>query len=357
MNVHLRPVVLFLILLFFTTTATAMSTFESGDSVIIREDVDNDLYIAGAEVTITGDVNGDLFAAGGLVTVLGNVSGDVMVAAGDVIIKGNVGDDGRIAAGKVAVYGNVEDDLMLAGGEVITSANTTIGGDLICSGNEMIILSTVKGDLRAEGDYLQLGGTISGDALIDVREYTQLTEGSIEGNKTHKVVPDTIRKEKPDKEERTGPGLLSIILWIMKYIFLLTVGAILILLMPQASNDIAANIQKAPLNCLIAGVLTIIGAILGSVILMITVIGIPLGLLILLLLIFTLLLAKIYTGLWIGQWLTWRYAKEYPPWKELATGLLILLILIELPWIGAVISTVATLLGIGSIYLTVKPEN
>ncbi len=352
---RLAPILLLILFLLLTGTASAMSTFESGDTITIDRNVDNDLYIAGGDILISGDVNGDLFAAGGLIEVRGNVSGDVMVAAGEVIIKGNVGDDGRIVSGKTAVYGNIEDDMMIAGSEVLTSANTTIGGDLLCSGNEMIILSTVKGDLEAKGDNLRMGGNILGDALIDVREYTEMSGARIEGNLTSETQKLQEQTDSRDKKEQSGLSFLTILLKAMEYLFLLTIGVISILLLPKLTSDIAARIQKAPLTCMGAGLLSTIGAIFGAIVLMITVIGIPLGLLLLLILIFLLFIAKIYTGLWIGQWLSRRSGKEYTPWKELALGLFILLMLTWIPWIGGLISAVATLLGIGGFYLALKP--
>lgn len=54
----------------------ALAQLKSGNNVIISDEIDQDLYVAGRTVTVNAPVHGDLIAAGGTVTVTDTITQD-----------------------------------------------------------------------------------------------------------------------------------------------------------------------------------------------------------------------------------------------------------------------------------------
>lgn len=115
------------------------ATFMADDSVTSTETVNDNLYVAGGNPVVSGDVNGDLFIAGGNVNVSGNVTGDVGAAGGTVAILGNVDGDVRVFGGSLYIDSEVGGEVISFGGQIIYGPHAKIGKDLIAGGDEIII--------------------------------------------------------------------------------------------------------------------------------------------------------------------------------------------------------------------------
>lgn len=98
------------------------------------EVVEDDIYAASEIIVIDGTLKGDLIAAGKDITINGTVDGNVFVIAQSVVVKGTVHGD-LIAAGQgVAIEGRIENDARVAGQIVKVGKSATIEGDLVVAG-------------------------------------------------------------------------------------------------------------------------------------------------------------------------------------------------------------------------------
>ncbi|NPE30238.1 hypothetical protein HNV12_20230 [Methanococcoides sp. SA1] len=361
--------VIIFLLLSLTVPVNAATVFDSGSIVIIDETINDDIYIVGDTLIINGDILGDVVAAGGTVQITGNVSGDLIVAAGDVTVSGIIGDDVRVACGTFELSGQIGDDLLVAAGTVSTTETANVSGDATIRSGDADLAGNFGGLLEVSAGSLVISGNIEGDAKLDSPDITIQPDSSVKGNLEYtapKEIPiptGTVGEDiKFDREGERGDrsdadGVfkgIAIVGKIAYYLFLFALGVISILVFPQKTEDIAKNIQKEPLKKIAVGLLILIGSFIGAVVLSITIIGIPIALLLLLLLAIVLMIAKIYTAIWIGEATFEKAGFKDNQWATLAVGLLIVLILTELPFVGGIIGILVTLVAMGSMYFALK---
>ncbi len=303
------------VLLFAATPALA-ATLASGDTLSIRNPINDDYYVAGGTVTVDGTVDGDLLAAGGTINVNGDVRQDAMVAGGTVNVDGRVGDDLRVAGGTVTVTSNVADDIVIAGGNVKLAEGATASGDMLVMGGEVQILGRVRGNLTVRGGSVTLHGAVGGN--LDMDGGTLVMDGTVAG--TSRIVVDkldmsstakfgkdvtywtkdgqvsfasgtvagsaaydpTLRSARP--EER-APAAAAVALAGIFSVYGILSAALLILLLLFVTRtffpDAAAQLRREPWWDLFYGFVYLVLTPFVSVLLMITVFGLPLGLFVL----------------------------------------------------------------------------
>jgi hypothetical protein len=72
----LKPAALFVLI---SAAAALTSAQQSGESVIIRQGLAKDLYLAARDVRVLAPVEGDLVAAGQSIAIEGEVTGDLIM--------------------------------------------------------------------------------------------------------------------------------------------------------------------------------------------------------------------------------------------------------------------------------------
>lgn len=359
----------FLLILTLTSVASASIMFDSGNTIIIDDIIEDDVYLVGETLIVSGEVQGDVVATGGTVKITGNITGDLIAAAGDVIITGNVNDDVRVASGTFELTGNVGDDLLVTSGMVKTTENATVGGDATIRSGDAELAGQFDGGLDVSAGEIDIIGTIEGDAELETSDLSLRPDSQIKGDlkytsprqiniPTGVVGEDiTFDDNRRDREPSATDSLFdifSLIGTLAYYLFLFTIGAMMILIFPEQSKAIADHIKKEPVKDIFVGLLALAGALLGIFMLSIIIIGLPLALLLFALLIFVLITAKIYTAMLLGDVMFEKLGIQHGQWTELAAGLLLLLVLTSLPWVGGLISIIATLAAMGSMYFALK---
>lgn len=356
-------------MLFFTCNASASLMFDAGDTVIIDETVEDDIYLAGNKLIVSGTVLGDVVATGGTVEIHGNISGDLIVAAGEVVIDGKIGDDVRVACGNLEIDGQVGDDLLVTAGTITTTSTTNVGGDTAIRSGDANIAGNFGGEMDISAGDLVFSGNVKGNAMMEASDLIIQPDSSIKGNLEYSspgettvpagIVGEKIISESTEQREDAfdGERVFNMIAFLGKvayYLLLFVLGVISILVFPDKTEEIVKHIQERPFKNIAVGFLVLVGTILGSLVLMITIIGAPIALFLILLLIIVLMIAKIYTAMWIGEVTLRKAGFEYKPWTILAFGLFLILVLTELPYVGGIISLLATLVAMGGIYFALK---
>jgi cytoskeletal protein CcmA (bactofilin family) len=350
-------------LMLFSHTATAYTTIESGDTVVIDEVIDDDVIVAGGTVIIDGTINGDVIVAGGMVEINGNIEEDLIVAAGDVQINGRVGDDIRVASGTLAIYGEVQDDVISFAGETVLADTGYIGGDFSAGSGEITISGDVGGNVKASAEEITIHGNIGGDAELNAEEINISPDASIAGNLEYKSKSETKIEEGivgnnvhySEMESHKDGGIVSSLLsGLISYLGLVLIGLIGLAIWPEYMENIAAKTSESPGMAFLTGLLVLIVAGILTILLFVTIIGIPLGLILLITLAVMLYVSRIIASIWIGRHLLSKMGKSTRTMNEMAFGLLILLLASAIPIIGGLIYLAATLIPLGNIYMTAR---
>lgn len=331
------------------------------------ETVEDSLIALGETVEIDGNVNGDLLAFGRRVTVRGNVSGDVISGAETVDIQGTVG--GNVFSGARAVTlaqtrirGNV-----YAGGSTVSLAT---GGEIM--GNAIAFADSVKFDgnvgvdLRSFARELVLRGNVQRNVEARGATVTLLPSARVGGNLTSHVenpasvtvtpgatvvgTVDTQVDERFGARRESRNKYLTAGFYVGQVIRLgaaFVSGLLLLWLFPGLQTLSLAS-GGAALRA--AGVGLIAAVTMPAVVVLacITVIGIPIGIIIAALWVLGLYFAKTVVAQLIGRQLFKTREGATPHYAAtLITGLVIVLIAVNLPWIGWLASLVLCLIGLG----------
>jgi cytoskeletal protein CcmA (bactofilin family) len=317
--------------------------FRSGGNITISEDVPHDLYVMGGRVTVEGAIDGDLVAMGGQVEVDGPVRGDLWIAGGSVTVRGQVDGDLRATGGTVQVEGTVQEDLLAGAGTLSLESGSRVGGDLIFGAGNAMLEGTVDGSVLGSAGRYSTDGTIAGseDVSLDRDEGPTLAERLI----------DQVRRY------ITIILLALLMLWLMPRLF----GAATRLLrerpLPTGGVGLLTGVLYAValLVILIASVVAAIvlgssgfGGLLATVIAALLLVG---AVLTFLMLVAGFYLADAVVGQVIGRLLLGRAEGGWagqPIWA-LLIGVLIVVVLTALPFIGGVLQAIAGILGVGAL--------
>ncbi len=355
-------IVFFIFVIIFPLNTNA-SEFRSGDKLIITKDevVNDDIYFAGSSVIVEGTINGDLVAAGGEIRVTGTINGGIMAAGGSIIVNGNVTDDIRAAGGEVKIGGDVGDNVLAFTGQFVLEKNARIARDLTLGAGNAVIDGTVNGNINGGATDLEMSGAVKGNVTVELDNNIKIFPGAtIGGNLEYKaphkgeisglVSGKTTYKETPVKK---GDLQSKIDGEIIGYLWLLLIGIVSLILAPELTQKNSDMVTIKPLRNLLFGLLFLIITPIVAILLLITIIGIPLSLIIFIIYIISLYISRIYVGFRVGQYVLEKLKIETRSRAlTMASGLLILLIVINLPIIGGFIHFVVLLLGLGAIALT-----
>jgi len=353
----------------------------------------DDQFVFGSDILITEDIDGDLIIAGGRLNVEGDIAQDLMAAGGIITISGDVGDDIRVSGGTINISGNVEDDLMAVGGQISISETAAIGGELAVSGGTLNIACTTEGNAYLNGATITISGKIDGDVNIDGVENLKITDSAeITGDLIYRSVVgaaisdgaviggevrETIVKEIEKAEIiRATPWAVFSATYIggkiIAFFGLFILGIILILAMPGFFQRFNDRMKKTPGYCVGSGAIVLFGVPIGSIIifiisiiLFITIIGSGLGIVIIasnfiMMIIYGVLIyvSAVFISYLLGRVILSKASLNMDRygWKVLAylIGLVIVMILYSIPFVGWIIRFAGILFGLGGLALVLK---
>lgn len=402
---------LLLFLLGLTGAGPALAVeLRRGQEVVIAEDevVSDDLVANGDTVKVLGRVEGDVVASGRLIVVEGVVEGDLMAAAQAVVIAGEVGDDVRMAGMtlKVEEGAVIGDDLLAAGFSFESEAESRVRGWTSFTGYQSRVAGHHERDLLASLVGLRLEGRVDGDIDATVQSeaapawwlgfmqspvplptvqpglviedeariggdlrYTSKAEADIApsagvaGEITHETPVEEI-VEKPTPAGRFWQA-------VRKFCALLIIGVLLMWLLPERTRALVGGLVARPLGSLGWGLLALVAVAaavpivlaialfltvllawlgLGSLAVLIAV----LGLLVEIALVFGLwialaFVAPVIVALALGGWLQVRLPfGGDKAWQSLALGLLALVLIDAIPFLGPLAVAIVCLMALGA---------
>ena len=392
-------------------TGPVQADVRTEQNVVIAADqiVEDDLYVFAETITVDGTIQGDLIVCGRQIEINGTIEGDLIAAGQSVSMNGIVRDDVRICGQTLTFEGksDVGDDLIAAGYSLECSAGSHVGGEVKFAGFQAVFAGSVDRDVKSATANCELQGQFGGDVKLNVdgsetppptwffqtpmpvvpsgltvsdtatiagdldyqgiRKANVSPNASIAGNVTFTQVERSAGKTAPD------PTITSRLVAAAKhFIALLVVGVFVVFVFPSWTRKIVNNIQNRPLACFGWGLLSIVGVIAGTILLIAATIfvAITLGLVSLESLlpawlaigalatagltigfaIFAVWVAKLFAVMWAGNQIVGGV--DFKPIRQLLSllvGLLLFVALCSTPYVGWIASPVVALFGIGGV--------
>jgi cytoskeletal protein CcmA (bactofilin family) len=333
-------------------------------TVAADETIDDTLIVVGETISVDGNVNGDLLAFARRVIVRGNVSGDVISGAETVTIEGAVGGN-VFGFGRVLTIARtrVARNLYGFGRDVEVASDAEIAGNAMTFANNVDIDGRVGLDLTSFASEITLSGNVQRNVQAFASEVTLLPSARVGGNLTaHIGDPDNLQiaggatvggsvdrdiVERPEQRNRYLTAEFYVGQMVRLGAAFLT-GLCLLWLFPALRNVSLPN-SAAALRAAGLGLVTAVTLPVAALLACITIVGLPLGLTAFLLGAIGLYFAKTVLAQVIGRALFQTPSGEPHYAATLLAGLVIVLIAVNVPFVGPFANLVLTLVGLGLI--------
>ena len=336
--------------------AEALEVIAGDDSrcrIAPEQVVDDDLLLLCDEAAVAGTVRGDLYFAGRALIISGRVDGDVFGFGNELIVDGSVGLSLRGAAQTVRIAGDLGRGLAAGGERVSILAGATVGGGVMIAGDRLSVAGPVGGSVLAGGSRLEVNAPIEGDLKFSGEEL-HLGSGASIGGDAHYTGPSEPDREpgapqvewsEPEPEETSvWDDVMSVVTrWGMG----LALGLVLVLLASGPLGAMAA-IGGRPIAPLLLGLLLFVGLPFAAILLAITFIGLPLAFAVGMLYAFLLYASRVIAAMVIGQAIMGLASTSVQRIGRIALGLGILVLAVEVPYIGGVVGLLVMFFGLGA---------
>ena len=352
--------------------AQALEIRRSEQAVYVPEGetVDDTLIAMGNSIEIDGIVTGDLIAFAQRVVIRGSVQGQLVTGARTVTIEGEIGGSVLGFAESIELA-NVEVGRNLFGfaREVVTRGTASVGGNAVVFASTATIEGPVEIDVVGFAGEVELSNTVGGDVTAYSGEVRVLAPARIGGNVVAHVgseddlqvspsatVGGTVRTEieegrfREPESELTTLGFYAGQAVRLAAAFL--TGLIVLWLVPSLRR-MSVDSGGEAVTAAGVGLVTLVAVPIIALMTAVTLIGLPVALLAFLLWLIGLYFAKILFAHFLGRILLERV--DRPPHLALALiiGLLIVLILVNVPFLGGLVNFVLTITGLGMLVIYV----
>lgn len=344
----------------------ALAETRFSDSVVVTEAIDDDLYAAAGEVRIEGSIAGSATLAAGSAEISGDIEGDVILAGGRINLDGGVGDDLRAAGGNVQITGFVTDQATIAGGSVTVGPGSAIGGRTWIVGGDVEMAGQIGDDLHVAGGAVVISGRVVGNVEVAAREI-RVEPGAVIGGDLiwRSELPPLIAEDAQilgevraagDDEPEAASDEPSSRFdggWAVG-IALASAGLILLWFAPQLASRAAVVFREAPGRTLLLGAASIVLTPITALVLFATVLGWLLGLVVLAGYVFAVLLSGLVGLLIVTIILRGRLggAPANGGWRSAMLLLLVVVVLVlaqQVPVLGGLLSSLLVLAGFGAL--------
>jgi hypothetical protein len=311
------------------------------------ETIDDTLVVAAESVTIDGTVTGDVIAFVRQVTIRGTVKGNVISFARRVELEGTVEGSLIGFAQSVHTRGQVAHNIYAF------AQTADIGRDSRVDENATVLAaqSNIEGQIgrdvyvRAASLNVAESARINGvlTARVGRPQNAYIAPGAVIGGKTDIQSP----RPRPSKY-----ATLSFYVWQTIWLTAAFLAGLLLFWIVPALSRVSLTNSRDLLVSAGIGLLTLIGLPVASLVAAITLIGLPLGLIGFATWMVAVYIAKIIVAGFLGRSLL---EKSGDTGRSLAlillTGLALIFIAVNLPYVGALVNFFLIVLGLGSLVI------
>jgi len=343
---------------------SALEIRRSEDVVTIpaSETVDDTLIVAADTVLIQGKVTGDLVAAGRRVDISGNVDGNVLAFSDSVEISGTVGGSALGAASSFELDGaTVGGNIWAAGETVIVDDESNVGQNAAVASQSASVEGRVGKDLYAFTEVVELSGEVGEDLEAFTNHVRLLGNAHVAGNvrirsgaseplhrdASVRVDGEVEYPELPEGFERKSRFATGeFYLWqVARLISAFLMGLFVLWLVPRLRSLSVASGADG-IKTAGVGLLALVSVPVMAGLVAFTLVGLPFSVIAIMIWLVALYLAKILIGAYIGR--TVMTGSDSLP-VTLIAGLAIVIVAVNLPYIGGIINFVLTIVGLGLI--------
>ena len=333
---------------------------ENKVTIAASETIDDTLIVAAETISIEGTVTGDVIAVGATVDISGSVGGNLITFAETVNVRSEVGG---LALGAASSYNlkaaKVGGDLWAAGESVTIDNDSRINRNATLAGQNTVIEGDVVSDVTAFSESIEVSGDIGQDLEAFAGRVRLLSDAHISGDLRFRSA-DEDRLFRADSARVDGEveflampeelkdqnryATVQFYLWqFARLIAALLVGVAIFWLVPGLrSLSIGAGIEG--LKSAGIGFLTLVSVPIMAVLVALTLIGLPFSLFAVAALLTGVYLAKIIVAGVLGQML---FAQGSRPVLSLLVGLSIVIVAVNVPFIGGIVNFLLTIIGLG----------
>lgn len=319
------------------------------------EKISGNLFKIADTVEINQEVEGDVMVLAGTLKINAKVGGDVLAIAENMEINADIGGDLRVAAKNLDINAKVAKNTNVLAASASVGKAAELGKDIYISSREFKTNGAIGGNLKGNFTNAEIGGNINGNVDITLEEYGKLViyPGSSIGNLRYRakepaqipaaaIIKGGVEyNELPSKAEKINYFGKIISLFSM-----IALGMAILFLDKKNTISTAKEIISHPNKSFFYGLLYFIGIPAASFILIFTIIGMPLALILLAVFGILLYLSQVCAGIALGTALA---GKKFDQFWSMILGLIILIILTSLPWIGGAFRLLAIFIGMGGI--------
>ncbi len=253
--------------------------------------------------------------------------------------------------------GPAPQDKYVVSGDVLVAKGETVGDVVVIDGN-VVVRGTVHGDVVAISGDVTIRGAVTGDVVTVAKRATLGRRARIGGSlkwvqDRPVVAPGAVVSGKVEKLSSSfgTPGLEIVIgFWLVVTISFILGGLLLLLIAPAAAAAAVRAARASTGATLISGLLALILLPIIAFALLFTVVGTPIGIGLLLVLGPLYAVAYITGALLLGS----RIRKSAGRFGAFLVGIVILRLLALIPGLGAVISLIATIFGLGALFVAMR---
>ena len=379
------------------------------------EVIEDDLYVGTNKFVLNGTIKGDLIVGASEVLINGTVEGDLWAGAQSVEINGAIMGDAHIGATAVELGegAEIEEDLVAFGYSLHNKSGSLVGKELVFGGYQALLEGDVAGDVWAGANSLQVNGRIGGNVTTEVgggetappfnpyqftpnaptmpivpsgltidvaaeiggdltyrsSQTSDIPAGTVGGN-----VDFTREVVNTDGSAQSSTGQT---VWhhARRFITLALIGALLIWQVPTFVTRLSNKLQEKPMPSLGWGAVVyfgvpiiIIALFVAASLLALLFRGLQFGnlssliIFVLLAVVFAFMVAfvlallyltKIIVGYFVGRLILQRVSPtlaETPYWS-LLLGLLLVVVVSAIPWLGGLVNWIIAIIGVGTLWL------
>ena len=286
-------------------------------------EITDDFFAGAREITIKGRVGGMVVGAGQFVTIDGEVGSDVIAFGAEVRVTPRAHIKGNLFVGSGSLnFDGGRIDGWIKGG----------AGELYLNGSVGELVSLEAGNVRFGSDYSAPKGT-----NLTLRKHLKNNASNI---------PDNLEVTIKEKKAFYQSGFFY---WSLISMFI--VGLLISLIFKNFTYNLLEVAEQNILKNAGVGLLFLIAAPIAIVILAVLILTIPAALILLALFLILLYLSSIFTGLYAGKYvfeLAGKKSDQPNLVLPLIVGLILVVLLSKLPFIGWLIKLAVISFGMGS---------
>lgn len=362
-------IITFIALLAISFSFAENASAHKSDVIFLEEGevFQGDYFSSGSTVEISGRIKGDAYIAAGQAIIDGIIEGDLLLLCGSADISGKVLGNIRALAGQVTFSGSVGKNLTALAGNVYLSPNCEVKGNSVITAANADLQGQIDHALKLSAFNARFAGKVDDDIMAYVGEIRVTSKGFIGKDFIYRSHDPAWIDDKATIlgkiEYRPSiihdlveiPWLQGIIMGSkiitlgMNFLFSIVLGYILIKLFPQKLSKTLDLLSTKPLYCFTTGIVIVVLLPILCLVLLLTVLGAPFALALAGLNLLGFYTAKVFVIFWVASKALKKFTLSKKPLIVLSLGLCLYYLITAIPFVGAFITVLTVLLGIGGV--------